>query len=115
TPTAGAANSSPLALTDSLAIRQVVDASANALAADFVNGSVVVNPTPSLNIARDGQNVTLSWPLWATNFTLQEADAPLTSTVVFTNAAVVPSVNGGQVTVTVPASGAARLYRLQAK
>jgi len=102
-----------LALTDNLAIRQVVDASATALATDFVNGAIMVNPLPALTITGGPHTVTLSWPLWATNYALQEADGALLPSLSWTNAAVALGVTNNQAAVTLPASGTTRFYRLQ--
>jgi hypothetical protein len=93
--------------------RQVSDSSAEALETSYTGGTIIVNPLPTLSIARSGQNVTLRWESWATNFVLQgAADAALPG-VTWSNLVVSPSVSNNQSVVTLPLSGASRLYRLQ--
>jgi len=90
---------------------EVSDAAARVLTADYVNGTVVVNPPPSLNITRAGQDIALSWPLWASNFAPQVADA-LVSPVTWTNVAGTVGVSNGENFVTVPITGVMKFYRL---
>ena len=100
-------------MTDNLAIRQVVDPAAIALASDFINGSLVINSQPTLSITHDIQNVMLSWPLWATNFTLQEATSGSVSSLNWTNVSATIGVINNEAAVTLPVTGTTKLYRLQ--
>jgi hypothetical protein len=103
----------PVALTDQPVVRQVVDAAATLLTATYQNGSVTVNPPPSLTAMRLQQNISLSWPLWATNFVLQEADGTLMPSLNWSNVAVAFSVTNDAAIVTLPISGTTKFYRLQ--
>ncbi len=91
----------------------IVDPAANTLAASYVSGSILVNPLPTLTIAPAQQNVTLSWPLWATNYTLQEAEGSGVSSLNWSNVPVALTVTNNQATVSVPVSGNTKFYRLQ--
>jgi hypothetical protein len=110
-----AASSTSLSLTDQLVPRQVSDSNAEALATSYVGSTIIVNPLPSLSIARSGQNVTLRWESWATNFVLQGAAEVALPGVTWSNLVVSPSVSNNQNVVTLPLSGTSRLYRLQQK
>jgi hypothetical protein len=80
------------------------------LVADFVNGTVTISPPPSLNIVRSGSNLTLTWPSWATNFVLQQAET--LAPAGWTNLAVTIGNSNGESVVNLPMSGAARFFRL---
>jgi hypothetical protein len=55
--------------------REVSDVNTSVLSADYVNGPVTVNPLPSLTIEQKKKKpIRLTWPLWATNFSLQHSD-----------------------------------------
>src|SRR5262249_34911466 len=66
-----------VALSDQPVVRQVVDATATSLTTGYLNGNITISPPPVLSIARSSAAVTLSWPAWANNFVLQQADGPL--------------------------------------
>jgi hypothetical protein len=108
-----AAGMYPVALTDQPVVRQVVDAAAALLTATYQNGSVTVNPPPSLTAMRSQQNINLSWPLWATNFVLQEADGTLMPSLTWSNVPAAFSVTNNAAVVTLPISGTTKFYRLQ--
>lgn len=91
--------------------REVSDPGASALPTSYANHTVVVNPLPSLSIALLGQEVRLAWPLWATNFLLQESDGGRTPWI-WTNNAASPQTSNNESVVTLPLSGAGRFYRL---
>ena len=90
---------------------EVSDKTAQVLAAAYVDGTVLVNPPPALKIARAGQNIVLSWPLWASNFVPQSADAVLPP-VTWTNVAGSVVVSNGENVVTLPMTGSTKFYRL---
>jgi uncharacterized repeat protein (TIGR03803 family) len=70
-------------------------------------------PTPpSLSITRSGANVVLRWPTNSPGFTLKSA-TNLVSPIVWTTASPAPVVVNGQNTVTNPASGMQKYYRLE--
>lgn len=94
-------------------IRQVADLGANALAVSFDSVLPPAVVKPSLSITRLGAEVTVSWPLWASNFTLQEAVGQLPPTASWTNAAVQTVVTtNNEHRVYLPGTGPARFYRL---
>ena len=102
-----------VAMTDQPVIRQVVDPLANTLTADYLDGSMVVSPPPSLAIAESQQAVTLAWPLWATNFALQEADGATMPSLVWTNLNRPFTVSTNSALVTMPLSSTTKFYRLK--
>jgi len=83
------------------------------LAAGYVNGTITVNPLPSLSIGRSGEDITLAWPLWATNFGLQAAEGGLPPTVPWTNLVAVPTLTSNQAIVTLPLAATNEVYRLR--
>jgi len=110
-PTAAAVGSNPVALSDDPVSRAISSALANELAAGYVAGSVSVNPLPSLLITRSGDDVTLTWPVWAADFALQSADGGITGGWANVNA---PSqTNGGNLVVTLPITSDTKFFRLQ--
>jgi hypothetical protein len=104
----------PVALSDQPVVRQVVDATATALITSYVNATVTINPPPVLGIARTQEAISLSWASWATNFVLQQADGPLPS-LTWTNVTAAVTVSNNTATVTLPLTGTAKYYRLQAQ
>jgi hypothetical protein len=112
TPLSSAVGVYPLALTDQPVVRQVVDPTALPLSTDYLNGNVVVNPLPTLNIAPATRNITLSWPLWATNFTLQEADGAALPSLNWTNVPAQLGISNNSAVTTLPVTNATKLYRL---
>jgi hypothetical protein len=112
TLTAASVNS-PLALTDLPVKREVADTNAVPVASLYLDGTITVNPKPSLAIALSSQSISLAWPLWATNYNLQEAvgsDLPITS---WTSLSVSPLITNNAAAVTLPLSGLVKFYRLQ--
>jgi hypothetical protein len=109
-PSAGGGTT--VALTDQPIRREVDDANASVLPATYIDGTMAVNPPPSLSITQSTQSVTLLWPLWASNFVLQAA-ADLSSPVNWTNVPGPISVNNNQNSLTVPANANPQFYRLK--
>jgi hypothetical protein len=101
-----------ITLTDQPVHRQVSDPGAFALPADYVSGALTVNPLPVLNIARADENLRLSWPLWATNFVLQQAEGSWTSPTNWTQLEIGIGTAADENTVTMPLSDGVRFYRL---
>ena len=110
----GALGAYPVMMTDSPVRRQVSDPAASSLATTYFNGTVMVNPRPSLALQRSGPSVTLVWPLWATNFVLEKADS-LSPPAGWTNWGTAPTQTNSQNQVTVPFSGASGFFRLRAQ
>jgi len=102
----------PVGLTDQPVVRQVVDATATPLVTTYQNGSIMVNPPPTLTAIHLQQNINLVWPLWATNFVLQEADGTLPS-LTWSNVPTAFSITNNSAVVTLPVSGTTKFYRLQ--
>jgi hypothetical protein len=103
--------SSSIGFGDAPVPREVSDPGATALLADYANGTLSLNPRPALTILQVGQNISLSWPSWATNYVLEGSDAAATSGN-WNIANVSVTVTSGTLTTTVPPSGQARYYRL---
>lgn len=110
--TAASVNSS-VALTDVPVKFEVSDTNAVSVVATSTNGIIEVNPKPSLAITQASQSLTLSWPLWATNYTLQQAASPNLATSGWTNLTLTPVATTNGLNATVPVSSAVRFYRLQ--
>jgi len=106
-----APNSLSLAFADEPIYREVSDSAANALTADYVSGTIVVNPLPSLRIWAAAQGIGLAWPSWATNFILQQADGGAGS-MNWTNVSVSTTITNNESLVIVPTESSTRFYRL---
>jgi hypothetical protein len=101
---------SALSLSDLPVLRQVADSRATALAARYVNGSISLNPPPALSISQTSSGITLAWPLWATNFSPQEAKG---SPVAFwSNIHTAPVSTNNQNLITLPLGPGPNFYRL---
>jgi hypothetical protein len=98
--------------TDGLVPREISDAGANALPASYVNGSLIVNGNLSLRIGHAGTNIVLAWPLWASNFTVQEASGKIVAPIGWTNLPNVPFNSNGESTVVLPLNRTNKFYRL---
>ena len=82
-----------------------------ALGADLYGTVFALTLQPSLGITNAGNQVVLSWPTWASNFTLQ-ASTNLGSSAFWTTNSPIPVVVNGQNTVTNPISSTQMFYRL---
>jgi hypothetical protein len=110
--TSFSSGSSSVSPTDQPVPREISDANALALPASYANGTITVNARPSLRIARSGQNVTLAWPLWATNFGLELASGRLSPAAAWTNLPATPILSNNEAFVTLPLAGTNQYYRL---
>jgi hypothetical protein len=90
--------------------REISDGAALPLVSAYESGWITVHPFPVLGIASSGGNVVLTWPGWATNFTLQAADTPGFSG--WTNSGTTPTIVSGEFQVRLPAEAQALFYRL---
>jgi hypothetical protein len=106
-----AAGSYALTLNDQVVPREISDANASALTSTYTAGSITVNPPPALNIGLSGQNIALSWPATAGDYTLQQ-NTDLTNPAGWTPVSPTLSTNANQISTVVPASGDAMFYRL---
>lgn len=68
-------------------------------------------PQPVLSIGRSGPSVVLGWPLFASDFRLQQSDLSLPET--WTVAGLASSTNATGVSATAPAMGARTFFRLR--
>jgi hypothetical protein len=95
---------------DSPVARQVADASANVVPANFQSTAFAVGGAawPTLNISQSGSNVILSWT--APGFNLETV--PYFG-IQWSGVAATPVTNGSAVTLTLPASGDEGLFRLK--
>jgi hypothetical protein len=103
--------SSPVGFGDAPVPREMSDANAAELVADYANGMLSINPRPALSISQSGQNISLSWPAWATNYVLQSSGS-LTPPASWNNATATATVSNGVSITTVPMSAQASYYRL---
>jgi hypothetical protein len=112
-PLPSATASFGLSFTEQPVPREVSDAVAAALPASYVNGALAINSAPVLRIARSNQNIILAWPLWASNFTLQEASAALTpANTTWTSLSVTSSASNNESVVIFPLGSTNKFYRL---
>jgi hypothetical protein len=109
---AGAKGNCPVSFANQPVVCQMSDANAAPLATGYVNGTITVNPLPSLSIRWSGEDITLAWPLWATNFGLQAAEGGLPPTVPWTNLVIVPTLTTNEAIVTLPLAATNKVYRL---
>lgn len=103
--------SCPVSLGDQPVPRGVSDTNALVLTANYVNGTIIVNPPPALRILTGDGSFTLAWPEWATNYSLQESPALESSN--WTNVATSSALVDGEHRLTLPVGGSTRYYRLQ--
>jgi len=104
---------SAVALTDLPVRREVSDTNAVPVVSTYSNGIIEVNPKPSLAISHSSQTVTLAWPLWATNYNLQQALGANLPTTTWTNLQVSPVITTNAQDITLPLSRSAQFYRLK--
>jgi hypothetical protein len=106
---ANAYGTAPLALDSSVIQLQVADNSAVVLAANYVNGSVVLPLPPTLQTLMTAGNLQLTWPVSSGSFLVQSAD---NLSGPWNNLALPVITNGSSVTVTVLATNQQQFYRL---
>ena len=93
--------------------REVSDAFASSLPANYVGGNISVGALPALSISRTDDALTLVWPGWATNFVAQEAFSRDAATMSFTNILASPVLTNGQNVLLLPVHNSTRFFRLQ--
>jgi energy-converting hydrogenase Eha subunit F len=93
--------------------REVADTNALPVSASYVNGVISVNPKPSLTISQVKQTISLGWPLWATNYMLQQALETSLPNSTWTNLTASPVATSNAFGITLPVSGSVQFYRLQ--
>lgn len=104
---------SVVALTDLPVRREISDTNALPVVATYSNGIIEINPRPSLSITHSNQSVTLAWPLWATNYNLQQALGTTWLISSWTNRPIIPVATTNAQTFTLPLGGSAQFFRLQ--
>jgi len=72
----------------------------------------VQNPLPSLNITRSGTNIILTWPPYATNFSLQVTYTNLSASAIWTNTGAQPILTNNLNVVTLPIDTSSKFFRL---
>jgi hypothetical protein len=78
----------------------------------IASSSVSLQSPPFLRIRRSDQSIILSWPFWATNFTLQEAEGDSPDRWAWKNLPSTPASDGNENAVERPMAGGIRFYRL---
>jgi hypothetical protein len=104
-------NTTPLVFADSPVIRQVADANANVVSANYQSGSLQLAGMswPQLGISQTGGGITLSWPSAATALAAQWTTNLGAN---WTKTGGTPVTNGGTVYLTLPAPTHTTFYRL---
>jgi hypothetical protein len=102
-----------LGYTDDPVLRETSDPAAGELPTDYVTGTIIIDPLPSLKIALDDQWVTLSWPLSATNYVLQEAESASVSDADWKGVTETPNIINTDKVINLPIDHSAKFYRLQ--
>jgi hypothetical protein len=74
--------------------------------------AVTINPFPSLKISHSGPDIRLSWPLWASNFVLQQASDVRPAAAAWSNLPASVIITNGEYVVALPLSAPSKLYRL---
>jgi hypothetical protein len=111
-PVPGASGSFSAPFIDLPAPREVSSPLALPLPVGFASGSIIVSPPPVIRISSAGTNMVLSWPSWATNYSLQEA-ADFTGPLAWTNVPAQPTVGSQECSLCLPGGDAPRFYRLK--
>jgi hypothetical protein len=104
-----ASGTAPLILDSSVIQLQVVDKTAVALSANYVNGSVVLPFPPTLQTLLTGNNLQLTWPVSSGPCLVQSA-SDLAGP--WSNVALTIITNGSSVMVNVQATNQQQFYRL---
>jgi hypothetical protein len=104
---------SAVSLADLPVRREVADTNALPVAATYANGTISVNPTPSLVVSKGNAAINLSWPLWATNYSLQQALGTTWLATGWTNLTVSPAITNNALGVKLPFGGSVQFYRLK--
>jgi hypothetical protein len=106
----GQAGTTNVSFADSPVPRDVSDPAAISLACDYAGADVPIRSAPVLGIQRAGNQVVLTWPGWATNFTLK-ATGGIPSGA-WTNTAASPALVNGELRVSLPVPERTLFYRL---
>lgn len=99
----------PISFVDQPILRSISDTGASELTAGYTASAITVHGNPTLTISSADDNVVLSWPTWASDFTLQSAESPAAT---WTNVTSGVQTNGADVTVSLPISTSSQFFRL---
>ena len=105
----GSANA-PILFADQPIPRGVSDAQASELASDFAVIPITSLPA-SLRITASQHTIAVTWPLWATNYLLQESANPSLPSS-WRTVPLAPQVSASQSSVSLPLSSTNRFFRL---
>jgi len=111
-PSVSAGGTAAISFGDQPVVREVSDPNASTLAADYINGAVVVTSRPSLSINTSAKNISLSWPATASGFVLQESSDANLGAASWTTVTATPAVMNSQSVVSVPPGASKKFYRL---
>ena len=110
--TASASGNTLVSFADQPVPRGISDPNASALPANYIDAAVVVNPVPSLRIVQLTKSISLSWPLSAAGFVLQESSDQTLAPMNWTAVTITASVANNENVVSVPLSATRKFYRL---
>lgn len=107
------ATTSALSFGDQPVFREISDAFGIAQPSSYTNATLTTHPIlPTLNIALSGSNITLFWPLWASNFGLSQAGGALPPSSSWSNLSLIPAITASNLSVTITNAGATNYFRL---
>jgi len=98
--------------TDQLVIREVASPTADSLPVGFQTSPIVVYPSPTLTVGVSEENVVLTWPAWAADFSLQMAPTNLPPDSTWMTLPATPQVSNDLSIVVLPLSAGPNYYRL---
>jgi hypothetical protein len=93
--------------------REVADTNAIGQQTQYVDGSIMAAPLPTISIARSGTDVKLSWPGIASNFVLETSSAQFPLGGSWTNAPGTPQYTNGENLILIPVDATPRFFRLR--
>ncbi len=111
-PTAAGVGTNTVSFADQPIAQVVSNPNANEIGIGFVAGTVTVVELPLLSITHSGNNVELSWPTWAADFSLQSF-TNVVPTGSWSNVVVGLQTNGSNFVVSLAATNQTRFFRLR--
>jgi hypothetical protein len=110
--TLAASGASAISFGDRPVLREISDAGASALAADYIINAATTTQLPSLNITASANSISLSWPTAASGFVLQESSDATLKLASWSAIKITPAVANSQSVVTMPLGTSKKFYRL---
>ena len=92
--------------------RGVADPASAFLAADYIDATIVISEPPSLLITTSGKSLSLSWPVSATGFVLQECSDPSLGSAGWKTVAATALISNNETVVSLPVNATRKFYRL---